>query len=235
MKNLLRAAAIAVASTALVAGATTSATAAAGDGAAATVAPQTAYTSGFRASTTSLVPTAITPTVPGIEISSLRATVLVNGAPVANDVFVSPTSGFIYQRTWGAGVVSLTNIVAQGYDSRTGTRQFFSGKPIAPSAGAQIRYGLEFRSGLEIKKRGKKLTFKVKARYVDNAGRNVGVRKATIQVKKGSKWRTLKKLNLKKNGTKTYTRRDGKKRNYRLVIKETSVYQGGQTKPFRKL
>ncbi|KAA1380034.1 hypothetical protein [Aeromicrobium fastidiosum] len=235
MKTLLRAAAIAVASTALVAGATTSATAAAGDGAAASVAPQNAYTSGFRASTTSLVPTAITPTVPGIEISSLRATVLVNGAPVANDVFVSPQSGFTYQRAWGIGVVSLTNIVAQGYDSRTGTRTFFSGKPIAPSAGAQIRYGIEFRSGLEVKKRGKKLTFKVKARYVDNAGRNVGIRKATIQVKKGSKWRTLKKLTLKKNGTKTYTRRDGKKRNYRLVITETSVYQGGQTKPLRKL
>lgn len=235
MKTLLRSAAISVASVALIAGGTTSATAAPGDGAAAAVAVQPAVTSGYKNSTTSSVATAITPTVAGIEISSLKATVNVNGVAVANDVFVSLGYGFTYQRAWGIGVVSLTNILATGYDSRSGTRTFFYDKPIAPSTGAQIRYGLESRSGLEVKKRGKKLTFKVKARYVDNRNKTVRVNRATIQVKKGGKWRTLKHVKLKKNGTATYKRSDKKKRSYRLVVKQTSVYQGGQTKGLNKI
>lgn len=239
MKTLLRAAAIAVASTALVAGATTSATAAPGDTATVTAAAlQPAFLSGFKSTTSTFIPGTFAYTAPGTTSApyGLKATVNVNGVPVANGVSIS-ANGFTYQRSWGAGSVSLNNFTLSGYDSRpVPNRGIYTNRPVAGASNAvQIRYGLEFRSGLEVKKRGKKLTFKVKARYVDNAGRNVGVRKATIQVKKGSKWRTLKKLNLKKNGTKTYTRRDGKKRNYRLVIKETSVYQGGQTKPLSKI
>lgn len=235
MKKFLRLAAVTVASVALVAGNATSATAAPGDGVAATIAIQPTATSGFPSTTTSYVPVSVAAT-PGIAFSSMRATVNVNGVPVANGVFVSPTNGFGYERTWGAGVVSLTNVLGAGTDSRDGTARYFYDKPIsvAPN-GAQIRYGLDYRTEIRVAKRGKKLTFKVKARYLNNTGRAVRVSKATVQVKKGSKWKTLKNVKLKKNGTATFKKSDKKKRNYRLVIKQTGTHQGATLKLNRKI
>lgn len=143
MKNLFRAAAIAVASTALVAGATTAATAA----------PATVSTSSVAtASTSTNVSTAVAP------------------------------------------------------------------------------YGLDYKSKIRVQKKGKKLTFRLTARYRDDAGKPHGIRKATIQVWRGGKWKNLKHVNLKANGTGKYKRSDRKKRNYRMVVKATSLYQGGMTR-----
>jgi hypothetical protein len=236
MKNLLRAAAIAIASTALIAGAATApASAAPGDGVSANLAIQPATLTGYPNISTTYINLAIGAT-PGVEVTSIRGTINVNGVPVENNAFISPISGFAYQQAYGAGVVSITNAIGQGYDSRDGTRRAFSGKPIALAPnGAQVRYGIDYKSKIRVQKRGKKLTFRLTARYINNAGRPVGIRKATIQVKRGGKWKNLKHVKLKKSGTGTYKKSDKKKRNYRMVIKTTGTYQGGNTQGTRKL
>lgn len=214
MKNLLRAAAIAVASSALVAGGavTTGANAAPGDSA--SIAVQDATLNNYKNIATNSIPVVVTPSRPNL---SVKATVVVNGVPVAAGVPVFST--FTYQQAWGHGVVQLTNFVD------------YSGQAVAGASNPfRVRFGVESRfDNIQIKKRGKKLTFKIKARYIAANGKPVGIRKATIQVKKGSKWKTLKNVNLKKNGTKTFKKSDKKKRQYRLVIKTTSLYTGGQT------
>ena len=218
MKNLFRAAAIAVASTALVAGGTvTGAQAATGDFA--NIAVQDAALYGYKGATTKLIPVAL-----NSNLTYVYATVNVNGVPVANNVYVG-SSGFTYQQAWGAGVVTLSNL----RDSSTA-----SGQPVVGGSNAfSVRYGVEGTSGIKVRKKGKKLTFRVKARYIDNRGVAVGIRRATIQVHKKGKWRTLKNLKLKSNGTRTYKRSDKSKRKYRLVVKTTSVYQGGSTRGLR--
>ena len=211
MKNLLRAAAIAVASTALVAGGTvTAAQAAPGDSA--SIGVQDTALNGFKGTTSKVIPVTLTS-----NRTAVYATVNVNGVPVAGDVFVS-SSGFIYQQAWGAGVVSLSNL-----KDRSGA----AGQAVAGGSNPfTVRYGLSLDNGAKITKRGKKLTFKVKLRYVNAAGGLTGLRKAKLQAKKGSKWRTVKNVKLKKNGTRTVKISDRKKRSYRLVIKPTGVYEG---------
>ena len=218
MKNLFRAAAIAVASTALVAGGTvTGAQAAPGD--VANIAVQNTSLYGFKGASTKLIPVAL-----NSNRTYLYATVNVNGVPVAGDVFVG-SNGFTYQQAWGAGIVTLT-----GLKDRSGA----TGQPVLGGSNAfAVRYGVESSSGIKVRKKGKKLTFRVKARYIDNRGLPVGIRRATIQVHKKGKWRTLKNLKLKSNGTRTYKRSDKSKRKYRLVVKTTSVYQGGSTSGLR--
>jgi hypothetical protein len=231
MKILLRAAAIAVASTALVAGAVTSASAATGDNAvvtAATIQPTTL--SGFKTSGTTFVPGTFAYAAPGSNSApyGLKANVYVNGVLRAQGVSVT-SSGFYYERAWGAGSVSLGGFTLSGYDSRpVPNRGIYTNRPVAGSTNAvSVKYGLEYRNGAQVRKKGKKLTFKVKLRYVDNRGANVGIRKAKLQAKRGSKWKTVKNLKLKRNGTVTYKRTDGKKRKYRLVVKPTGTYDGG--------
>jgi hypothetical protein len=211
MKILLRAAAIAVASTALVAGGTvTGAQAAPGDFA--NIGIQDTALNGYKGTTSKLVPVAL-----NSNRTAVYATVNVNGVPVAGDVFVS-SSGFLYQQAWGAGVVTLT-----GLKDRSGP----SGQAVAGGSNAfTVRYSVNQADGARITKRGKKLTFKVKVRYVNAAGSLTGVRKAKLQAKKGRKWRTVKNVKLKANGTRTVKLSDRKKRNYRIVVDTTSVYAG---------
>ncbi len=214
MKTLLRFAAITVASTALVAGGATAVTAAPGDSA--TIALQHITLSSYKGASTNSVP--VTLTTSRANLTAVKATVNVNGVPVASGVPVF-TSGFTYQQSWGAGILTLTNLTDYG------------NQPVAGGSNpVNVRYGVESRyDNIRIAKRGKKLTFKIKARYIDNRGVAVGIRKASVEVQKGGKWRTLKRLNLKSNGTKTFKKSDRKKRNYRLVIKTTNLYSGGST------
>jgi hypothetical protein len=231
MRTLLRAAAIAVASTALVAGSATTATAAPGDTATVTVANiQPTSLSGYKSSTNTFIPGTFAYAAPGSTSApyGLKANVNVNGRVVAAGVSIQ-SNGFYYERAWGAGVVSLSNFTLSGYDSRPAPhRGAYTNRAIpgAASNAIQVRYGIKLGDGAKIRKSGKKLTFKVKLRYINNTGRAVGIRKATLQAKKGSKWKTVKRLKLKKNGTVTYKRSDKKKRSYRLVIPTTSTYQG---------
>lgn len=211
MKSFLRLAAITLASTALVAGVgSVPATAAPGDSASIAIGPATLGT--FKGATSTRIPVTFTASRPNL--TAVQATVNVNGVPVANGVYVD-SSGFNYQQAWGAGVVTLTNLTDFGNQAVAGG-----------SNAAQVRYGINQFDGAPIKKRGKKLTFKVKIRYINASGRPVGVRKVALQIKKGSKWKTVKNIKLKKNGTRTVKRTDKKKRSYRLVVKSTSLYTG---------
>ena len=90
-------------------------------------------------------------------------------------------------------------------------------------------YGPDPRSKIRIQKRGSKLTFRLTARFLDDAGTPVGIRRATIQVLKGSKWKTLKNVKLNGNGGGSYKTRSSKKRKYRMLVKPTALYQGFKT------
>lgn len=87
-------------------------------------------------------------------------------------------------------------------------------------------YPLEAQTKIRVKKIGKKLTFRFTARYSDDAGTPVGIRRVKLQVKKNHKWRTIHNAKLSSKGTGTYHRSDKKKRNYRMVIDATPLYQG---------
>ena len=95
-------------------------------------------------------------------------------------------------------------------------------------------YGPDAASKIRIRKVGKKLTIRLTARYFDDTiGKPVGIRKATVQVHKKGKWRTLKNVRLNSEGRGSYKRTDGKKRKYRMLIKPTSLYDGGVTRSVR--
>ncbi|KQX74559.1 MULTISPECIES: hypothetical protein [Aeromicrobium] len=94
-------------------------------------------------------------------------------------------------------------------------------------------FPLDQKSKIRVKKVGKKLTFRLTARFLNEFGQPVGIRKATIQVLKGRKWKTLKNVKLNSNGRGNYKKTDGKKRKYRMLIKPTSLYDGGVTRSVR--
>ena len=107
-----------------------------------------------------------------------------------------------------------------------------SGEPVSIAAAP---YPLDGKTKLRAVKRGKKITFRLVARYRNDAGQSVGIRRVTLQVKKGSKWRTVKRVKLNSKGIGKVKRSDKKKRNYRMVIKTTGVYAGGNTQGTRKI
>jgi hypothetical protein len=94
---------------------------------------------------------------------------------------------------------------------------------------AAAPYAPDPRSKIRIQKRGSKLKFRLTARYLDDAYNPVGIRKATIQVLKGKKWKTLKNVKLNSNGGGSYKTSSSKKRKYRMLVKPTSLYQGFRT------
>jgi hypothetical protein len=98
---------------------------------------------------------------------------------------------------------------------------------------AAMPYGLDPVSKIRIQKRGSKLKFRLTARFIDDAGQHRGIRRATIQVHKKGKWRTLKNVRLNTEGRGSYKRTDGKKRKYRMVVKPTSLYQGGVSRSIK--
>lgn len=228
MNKLLRFATVTLASAALVAGGTTAATAAPGDGVAVTRIKLKSTATYYKTSNT--VVGNISASAPaGTQAYGFKATVRVNGRPVAYKVaiYLGRSGGFYYNRSWGAGLVSLTNITASGSDA-SGS---FTNKAIpTPSNAVRIRYAVESSSGIKVTKRGKKLKFKVTATYRDKAGKKKSAKRATIQVKKNGKWKTLKKVKLNSKGKATYKRSDKKKRTYRMVVKTTNTLQGGTTR-----
>ena len=91
-------------------------------------------------------------------------------------------------------------------------------------------FQMDGKSRIRVEKRGSKLKFRLTARYLNEVNQPVGVRRATIQIHKKGKWRTLKNVRLNSEGRGSYKRTDGKKRKYRMLIKPTSLYVGGVTK-----
>lgn len=228
MKTLVRFATITVASAALVAGGATAATAAPGDGVAVTTVQLKAGSTYQKSN--SLIPGNIAVSIPAnISLSSVKATVTVNGKPVANGVSIG-SNGFYYQRAWGIGTVRLTNFTVAGYDYRAGNTGAYNRAVPAPANSARVRYALESRRALYVSKRGKKMSFKITATYRDKAGKRKSARKATVQIKKSGKWKTLKNVKLNSKGQASFKRKDGKKRTYRVVIKTTNTIAGGSTK-----
>ncbi|MFI5430274.1 hypothetical protein [Aeromicrobium sp. UC242_57] len=170
MKNLLRFAAITVASTALIAGGTTAATAAPGDTAAITTFKLKQGATYYK--TSNFISGTVVASAPGSSsFYGVKATVTVNGKAVKTGVPVYQ-NGIYFDRAWGAGTVKLINFTASGYDTRPGHVGAYYDRPIpAPANSTRVRYAVESTSGVKVTKRGKKLTFKLTATYRDKAGK----------------------------------------------------------------
>jgi hypothetical protein len=96
---------------------------------------------------------------------------------------------------------------------------------------AAAPFGPDRESKIRLRKVGKKLTIRLTARYFDDTiGKPVGIRKATVQIHKKGKWRTLKNVKLNSKGRASFKRTDGKTRKYRMLVKPTSLYQGFHTR-----
>ena len=141
---------------------------------------------------------------------------------------------------FAAITIASTALVAGGAVSATAaptaTTSVVAPAPVAGASDVQIAaapYRIHGSTGVRYIKRGKKITFKLKARYVDDAGNVVGIRRAKIEIFKGGKWKTAKNVKLKSNGTGKYKRSDKKRHKYRMTITATSVYQGGSTFSFK--
>jgi len=130
--------------------------------------------------------------------------------------------------------VASTALVAGGATAATAAPAAANTTSVAAAPAGSVSaavapYGPDPKSKIRVKKVGKKLTFRLTARFRDDAGTPVGIRKATIQVLKGRKWKTLKNVKLNPSGRGTYKKSDGKKRKYRMLVKPTSLYQGFRT------
>ncbi len=137
--------------------------------------------------------------------------------------------------------VASTALVAGGATAATAapvattsaTSTTVAAAPAGSVSAAVAPYGLDYKSKLRATKRGSKIKFRFTARFRDDAGNPVGIRKVTLKIKKGKKWRTLKNVTLKTNGTGSYKYTKKKRYNYKMVIKPTALYQGGETRPFK--
>jgi hypothetical protein len=133
-----------------------------------------------------------------------------------------------------AVAVASTALVAGGATVATAAPSTAAVASTGVSASSDVSvaaapYAPDPKSKIRIQKRGSKLTFRLTARYRDDAYQPVGIRKATIQVLKGKKWKTLKNVKLNRNGGGTYKTSSSKKRKYRMLVKPTSLYQGFRT------
>lgn len=134
--------------------------------------------------------------------------------------------------------VASTALVAGGATVATAAPTSTAAASSAVSATGDVSaaaapYQMDPQSKIRVNKRGSKLKFRLTARFLDDAGRPIGVRRATIQVHKKGKWRTLKNVRLNTEGRGSYKRTDGKKRKYRMLVKPTSLYVGGVTKSLK--
>jgi hypothetical protein len=224
MRTITRVLATAAASTALVVSGATVATAAPGAETAVTTIKLKPTATYYKTSNMVRGKVAVTG---ASDFYRLTATLNINNKAVAHNVpiyaYTDGTQGFYYNRRWGAGTLKLNNfkVSGPGYtDVRIGS----------VSNGVRIRYAIESSSGLRVTKKGKKLTFKVTATYRDNREKRRSPGRATIQVKKSGKWKTLKTVKLNSKGKATYKKSDGKKRQYRMKISTTTKIKGGTTR-----
>lgn len=128
---------------------------------------------------------------------------------------------------WGSGVYTISKVTFRKYD---GTATY-----TAPNAVSfRVRQPMHYRAGLQIKRRGSKLTFNVRKLRSYNGARYVKVQhKVKVQVKKGKKWKTLRNVKVNKKGNKSFSLRHGGKRKYRLFVPTTAKVQGGKTAAIR--
>lgn len=157
--------------------------------------------------------------------SSIPTARLTKGSRVSTVKLFSGTSVRI-PSAWGAGVYRLDRITFEHYTDNT--------TYVAPkSVSFRVREGLDPRGGIRIERRGSKVTFKLKAIRSFNGSKHVALRKATVQVKKGKKWKTFKTVKLNKKGSKNFSVRKKSKSRYRLYVKTTATVEGGTTRSIR--
>lgn len=131
-------------------------------------------------------------------------------------------------RSAGAGVAQLRNIRVSGYDYATSSNFTL---PPASSNVFQIRRTIDSAALLKMRKSGSKIRVSgTKWRAIQPNGRWARVSQVLVQKKSGRKWKTIKKVRPKSNGSFKFTYRSGKKANYRALVKTTTSLQGGATR-----
>lgn len=137
---------------------------------------------------------------------------------------------FVYKSGWGRGTITFRNAqihayTADGSYSYTDTNFSTSFHVKSASDGK-----LPGHNALHIGSHGSHKSFKAGLRYFSAQGwKPWKGHKVKIQVKKGSHWKTIKKLKLNKKGVAKWHRTSHKKAKYRLLAKSTSTIQGGKT------
>lgn len=129
--------------------------------------------------------------------------------------------------SWGAGVYRVDRITFKRYD---GTQTY-----TAPNyLNFRVRQPLHYGGRLQIQRKGSKLTFKVTKIRAYNGKKYVKVKhKVRVQVKKGKKWKNLKKFKVNKKGKKSFSIRHRGKRKYRLVVPTSKIVLGAKTRAIK--
>jgi hypothetical protein len=137
-------------------------------------------------------------------------------------------------RSAGAGAAKLRNIRAVGYYYDANYNRVNFSLPAGASNVFSIRRSIDSSALLQLRKSGSKINVKgTKWRAIQPNGRWARVSQVYVQKKSGSKWKTIKKVRPKKNGSFKFTYRNGKKAKYRAMVKTTSSLQGGATRTIR--
>ncbi|TCI99522.1 hypothetical protein [Aeromicrobium sp. IC_218] len=141
------------------------------------------------------------------------------------------SSNVSFPRSSGAGVAQIRNIKAWGYyySADYSTRTTFG--LTATSNVFQIRRTIDSSALLKLRKSGSKIRVSgTKWRAIQPNGRWARVSQVLVQKKSGRKWKTIKKVRPKSNGSFKFSYRSSKKANYRALVKTTTSLQGGATR-----
>jgi len=166
---------------------------------------------------------------PDFRINTATADLYVNGRArgAVKIPWYSTNTGFIqWSRTYGPGKTQLRNVRLTGWfrGSAPVTRSYVL--PVASNTIA-VKRARESASGFYMTKRGSKIKLKITGyRTYANNGRLVPAGKALVQRKVGKKWRTVKRVSIRKSGKTNVAFKHKKKFRYRVLIKGTSTVDG---------
>ncbi len=168
-------------------------------------------------------------------LSSATAELWIGGKKRATIKMPTYDSTTVSLPRWaGAGAAKLRNIRAAGYyyDANYNRVNF----TLAPAASNvfNIRRTIDSAAVLKLRKSGSKIRISgTKWRAIQPNGRWARVSQVIVQKKVGRKWKTVKKVRPKSNGSFKFSYRSGKKAKYRAYVKTTTSLQGGTTNTIR--
>lgn len=168
----------------------------------------------------------------GAYLSSATAELWIGGKKRTTIKMPTYDSNYVnLPRSAGAGVSQLRNIRAAGYYYDANYNRVNFTLPPASSNAFQIRRTIDSSAVLKLRKSGSKIRVSgSKWRAIQPNGRWARVSQVLVQKKSGRKWKTIKKVRPKSNGSFKFTYRSGKRANYRALVKTTTSLQGGATR-----
>ena len=143
------------------------------------------------------------------------------------------------KNAWGRGKFSLRHIKINWFSKDSSSEGTFFDNNVAGTftiKGGTAGHLKHNTYALVVKAHGSHKTFKIGLRYYATSGWKAWKHhKVAIQEKKGSHWKTIKRVKTNKKGKAGWSRTVHKKYKYRIVVKGTPYIQGGRTSPSSKL